>query len=120
MDRPGKPHRESGHLRPARMQIQTTMLISHGDQSHPTDLIDISATGLMVRRPPGWHGELGQRWTLDMIFVGHDLHLNLEASVARIADHHLGYAYARIPENKQVPLWNLLGGYADILEHWQD
>jgi PilZ domain len=112
---------ESGpkFLRPARMRIETTVLMSHGVHSHPTELVDISATGALLRRPLGWQGELGQNWVLDMIF-GRDLHIHLEAVVARISDRHIGFAYSRIPEDKQVPLWNLLGGYADILEHWRE
>ena len=112
---------ESGpkFLRPARMRIETTVLMSHGVQSHPTELVDISATGALLRRPLGWQGELGQNWVLDMIF-GRDLHIHLEAVVARISDRHIGFAYSRIPEDKQIPLWNLLGGYADILEHWRE
>lgn len=106
-------------LRPARMRIETTVLMSHGVQSHPTELVDISATGALLRRPLGWQGGLGQSWVLDMIF-GRDLHIHLEAVVARISDRHVGFAYSRIPEDKQVPLWNLLGGYADILEHWRE
>ena len=106
-------------VRPARMRIETTVLMSRGDESHPTELVDISATGVLLRRPLGWEGELGQSWILDMIF-GHDLHIHLEAQVARISERHLGFAYTRIPEDKQVPLWNLLGGYADILELWHD
>lgn len=107
------------HLRPARMRIETTVLMSRGSQSQPTELVDISATGALLRRPLGWHGEVGQSWVLDIIF-GHDLHIHLEAQVARISDRHIGFAYSRIPEDKQVPLWNLLGGYADILEKWRD
>lgn len=110
---------EPEQLRPARMQIDTTVLISRHDESHPTELVDISATGALLRRPLGWVGELGQSWVLDMIF-GHNLHIHLEASVARISDHHIGFSYSHIPEDKQVPLWNLLGGYADILEVWKD
>lgn len=106
-------------LRPARMRIETTVLMSRADESHSTELVDISATGVLLRRPLGWQGEQGQSWILDMIF-GHDLHIHLEAQVARISDRHLGFAYTRIPEDKQVPLWNLLGGYADILELWKD
>ncbi|WP_109124373.1 PilZ domain-containing protein [Dyella sp. C11] len=106
-------------LRPARMRIETTVLMSRGDESHPTELVDISATGVLLRRPLGWNGEPGESWILDMIF-GHDLHIHLEAQVARISERHLGFAYTRIPEDKQVPLWNLLGGYADILEMWHD
>ena len=63
-------------LRPARMRIETTVLMSHGVQSHPTELVDISATGALLRRPLGWQGELGQNWVLDMIF-GRDLHIHL-------------------------------------------
>lgn len=114
----GMDSREAEYLRPARMRIETTVLMSHGEQSHPTELVDISATGALLRRPLGWHGELGESWVLDMIF-GRDLHIHLEAVVARISDRHIGFAYTRIPEDKQVPLWNLLGGYADILEHWR-
>jgi hypothetical protein len=110
---------DSEQLRPARMQIETTVLMSRRGESHPTELVDISATGAMLRRPLGWSGEMGQSWVLDMIF-GHDLHIHLEATVARISDHHIGFSYSRIPEGKQVPLWNLLGGYADILEYWKE
>ncbi|WP_049622840.1 PilZ domain-containing protein [Frateuria defendens] len=115
----GRDGPDSRHLRSARMRIETTVLMSHGEQSHPTELVDISATGAMLRRPLGWVGELGQPWMLDMIF-GRDLHIHLEAVVARISDRHIGMAYSRIPEEKQAPLWNLLGGYADILEQWRE
>jgi len=110
---------EPEQLRPARMQIETTVLMSRDGESHPTELVDISATGALLRRPLGWSGETGQSWVLDMIF-GHNLHIHLEAVIARISDHHIGFSYSRIPEDKQVPLWNLLGGYADILEYWKD
>ena len=115
----GKHNGSGEQLRPARMRIETTVLMSRGSQSQPTELVDISATGVLLRRPLGWQGEVGQSWMLDMIF-GHDLHIHLEAQVARVSDRHIGFAYTRIPEDKQVPLWNLLGGYADILEAWHD
>ncbi|WP_199097109.1 PilZ domain-containing protein [Dyella sp. ASV21] len=114
-----KRGQDAEQLRPARMRIETTVLMSRVNESHPTELVDISATGVLLRRPLGWKGELGQSWILDMIF-GHDLHIHLEAQVARISERHLGFAYTRIPEDKQAPLWNLLGGYADILELWHD
>ena len=110
---------DSEQLRPARMQIETTALMSRDGHSHPTELVDISATGALLRRPPDCAGAIGQSWMLDMIF-GHDLHIHLEARIARLSDHHIGFSYSRIPEDKQVPLWNLLGGYADILEYWKN
>jgi len=105
--------------RHARMRVQTAVLMSRGGEAHPTDLVDISATGTLLRRPPGWRGEPGQTWILDMIF-GHDLHIHLEASVARVSARQIGMEYTLIPEDKQASLWELLGGYADTLEAWQD
>ncbi len=109
----GKPPRPMRHT---RMQIDITVLMSRQNESHPTELVDISSTGALLRRPLGRTGELGQCWMLDMIF-GHDLHIHLEASVVRIGDRHIGFSYSHIPEDKQTLLWNLLGGYADKLEY---
>lgn len=106
-------------LRAARMQIEITVLMSRSGESNPTELADISATGAMLIRPLEWVGEVGQRWVLDMLFA-EDLHIHLEAVVARVTSHHIGFSYERIPEDKQEPLWNLLGGYADILEYWAE
>jgi hypothetical protein len=54
-----------------------------------------------------------------MVF-GHDLHIHMEAMVARVSARQIGMAYTLIPEDKQAPLWELLGGYADTLEAWTD
>lgn len=93
--------------------------MSRGNESYPTELEDISATGVLLHRPRDWNGKQGDVWVLDMIF-GHDLHIHVEATVARVTRHWLGMAYCRIPEDKQAPLWNLLGGYADALEGWEN
>lgn len=120
MTEPSAPEaRDTGGVRPARMQIEITVLMSRGSESLPTELTDISATGALVVRPLEWVGELGQRWVLDMLFA-EDLHIHLEAVVARVSGHHIGFSYQSIPEDKQEPLWNLLGGYADILEYWNE
>lgn len=105
--------------RHARMRLETTVLMSRGSDSYPTELQDISATGVLLHRPHHWNGDVGQTWVLDMIF-GHGLHIHLEAQVARVSARWLGLAYSRIPEDKQEALWGLLGGYADTLESWDD
>lgn len=104
-------------VRHARLRIETTVLMSHGNEAFPTDLEDISATGVLLRRPANWSGKVGQAWVLDMIF-SRDLHIHLEAVVARLSHNQVGLAYTRIPDDKQAALWNLLGGYADKLESW--
>ena len=113
---------QSGGLigqRHARKRLSCEVLMSHGDESWTSRLEDISATGLRVERPFKWKGCPDDLYALDLMF-GDDLHIHLEATVARITRTHLGFAYARIPEDKEQPLWNLLGGYADKLEEFDE
>lgn len=106
-------------VRHARMRIETTVLMSRGGESFATELEDISATGVLLHCPRKWKGQTGQTWVLDMIF-GQNLHIHVDATVARVSERWLGMAYSRIPEDKQQALWSLLGGYADRLETWSD
>ncbi|MEP6485466.1 MAG: PilZ domain-containing protein [Rudaea sp.] len=114
----------SAHVSPsgsrhARKRISCDVLMIHGPESWSTSLVDISATGLRVERPAGWKGCPEDLYALDLMF-GDDLHIHVDASLVRIARTHLAFAFARIPEDKEIPLWNLLGGYADSLEDFTD
>ena len=100
------------------MSIQSTVLLSHGADAWTTDIEDISASGVLVRKPEGWRYRVGELFALDMMF-GPELNIHVEATVARVTDEHVGFAYTRIPPDKEIPLWNLLGGYADRLEYFQ-
>jgi hypothetical protein len=102
-------------VRHARMPINSAVFMMHGGESWSTDMVDISATGVMRRRRLDWRGSLGDRYVLDML-VGPELNIHLEATVARITDWHVGFAYERIPADKEAPLWDLLGSYADQIE----
>lgn len=102
-------------MRPARMAIRSAVFISRGHNGWTSEIIDISATGVLVGKPDKWNGKVGDVFSLDML-IGEALDIHVEARLARATEDHLGFAYARIPENKEVPLWNLLGGYADRLE----
>lgn len=107
------------HLRHARMIRQTAVLMSLRGSAWQTDLADISATGVRLARPAEWHGTTGEVWVLDMLF-GDDVNVHLMAEVVRVTDNFIAFAYARIPEDAQQALWNLLGGYADTLEPWDE
>ena len=100
------------------MPIQSTVLLSRGADAWTTDIEDISASGVLVRKPQGWTYGVGELFVLDMM-IGPDLNIHLEATVARVAGEHIGFAYTRIPSDKEQPLWNLLGGYADRLEYFR-
>jgi len=106
-------------LRPARMPIHSAVFISSGHNAWTSEIKDISATGVLIARPESWSGRVGDVFALDML-IGDALDIHVEARVVRITETRLGLAYARIPEDKEVPLWNLLGGYADRLEPYSD
>ena len=105
-------------MRPARMKIRSAVLMMHGGDAWSSELEDISATGVLVRRPDDFTGKAGDLFVLDMM-IGDELNIHLEATVARVTAESVGFAYARIPADKEVPLWNLLGGYADSLESYR-
>ncbi|MCK9538670.1 MAG: PilZ domain-containing protein [Dokdonella sp.] len=106
-------------MRSARMPLRTAILISRGADSWSSEIQDISATGVRVGRPDGWVGQLGEVFLLDML-IGDSLNIHVEAELARMEEQQLGFAYARIPEDKEIPLWTLLGGYADRVERYAD
>lgn len=106
-------------VRPARMKIRSAVLMMHGADAWSSELEDISATGVLVRRPDSFTGKAGDLFVLDMM-IGDELNIHVEATVARVTADSIGFAYARIPENKEEPLWNLLGGYADSLESYRN
>ena len=106
-------------MRHARMPINSAVLMIHGADVWSSEIEDISATGVLVARPDDWNGRVGDQYALDMI-IGEDLNIHVDATVARILDRYVGFAYSRIPPEKEVPLWNLLGGYADRLERFAD
>jgi hypothetical protein len=97
------------------MAIRSAVFISSGQNAWSSEILDISATGVLVGRPEHWNGLVGDLFSLDML-IGDSLNIHVEARLARLNESQMGFAYARIPENKEIPLWNLLGGYADRLE----
>jgi hypothetical protein len=107
--------KHNDRMRPARMRISSAVLMMRGADVWSTEIEDISATGVLLAKPDDWKGQVGDHYSLDMI-VGEELNIHVEASLARVLEHSLGFAYARIPAEKEIPLWNLLGGYADKLE----
>jgi hypothetical protein len=105
--------------RARRMPTDSAILMCRGDESWTTELQDISATGLLALRPSDWIGQRGDHFVLDLL-LGESLNIHLEARVMRIEEDELGFAFSRIPPEKEAALWSLLGGYADSLELWRD
>lgn len=115
-----KPDRSAeDRVRHARMVRETAVLMSQRGDVWQTDLANISATGVRLSRPTEWHGHAGDVWVLDMLFSD-DVNVHVMAEVVHVTEQHIALAFARIPEDVQAVLWNLLGGYADTLEPWDD
>jgi hypothetical protein len=98
--------------RASRLRVECAVLISRLEAAWITELMDISASGMLIKRPRDWDGALGEEFVIDMVFDG-DLLINLEATLRRETPEELGMSFSRVPANKERALWGLLGGYAD-------
>jgi hypothetical protein len=50
------------------------------------------------------------------IILNEDFNLHVEAEVTRISDEGVALRFVKIPEEKQIPLWELLGEHVDRIE----
>lgn len=101
--------------RHSRMQIRLVVLISMGSRSWEAVVDNISASGMLVIQPEDCAISPGQRCVLDLL-VGEGRHMHLEALVTRTTPDRVGFAFTRIPEEKEQILWELLGQHADEVE----
>ena len=101
--------------RPKRLSVNTAVLLSRGPRSWTSEVIDISATGILVRRPMDFVGRDGEMFVLDVV-DDTDMKLHFECLLRRVEDDALGFAFSLIPPEKEVPLWELLGSAADAIE----
>jgi hypothetical protein len=104
----------AGH-RPKRLNVHTAVLLSRGPRSWTSEVIDISATGISVRRPDDFAGRENDLFVLDMVDDS-EMKLHFECVLRRVDEAELGFSFASIPPEKEVPLWTLLGGAADAVE----
>lgn len=110
---------ERKRMRSARMPIRSAVFLSRGGNAWSSEVLNISASGVLVGRPQAWEGRIGDRYALDMLF-GERLDIHVEARLTRVTGEELAFAYERIPEDKEAPLWELLGGYADRLDSYPE
>lgn len=101
--------------RHSRMQIRLVVLISMGSRSWEAVVDNISASGMLVMHPEDCTMTAGQRCVLDLL-VDEGKHIHLEAQVTRTTAERIGFAFTRIPEEKERLLWELLGQHADEIE----
>ncbi|MFO1507920.1 MAG: PilZ domain-containing protein [Lysobacterales bacterium] len=108
----------NGHaveVRHARMPTRTPVLLSSGGATWNTETRNISATGVLVRRPRNWQGRVGDGVILDLL-VRDGVDIHLEARAARLTADEIGLEYTWVPARNEVALWSFLGAYADRVE----
>lgn len=98
-----------------RMPLRSAVFMVRNGHSWTSDLVDISATGVLCERPPDWEGDLGDDFVLD-IMISEELDLHVDARVARATEDAIGFSFERIPAEKEIPLWQILGRFADAKE----
>lgn len=109
---------EGHRRRHSRMPYDAAVHLVRAGRSWSTDVVDISATGVLVERPRDWVGQEGDVFILDLLV--HDrLDIHLEATVARVSRHTVGLEFSRIPPDKERDLWALLGENAHRKEPYE-
>jgi hypothetical protein len=50
------------------------------------------------------------------IILNNNFNLHVEADVVRVSEEEVALKFIKIPEEKQIPLWELLGEHVDRIE----
>ena len=79
---------------------------------------NISASGILLENDEklGLGLKLEDFCILEII-LNEEFNLHVEAEVSRIYDNNVALRFIKIPEEKQIPLWKLLGEHVDKIEH---
>ena len=97
------------------MRIDACALLLYRGNAWDSQVVDISASGVLVRRPPGWAAEKGSELHLELILDDGGT-IAIHGSVVRLTARDIGIAFSHIPAWSQAPLWNLLGENAEATE----
>lgn len=106
---------KSSGERSQRMSLSAEVLLLRQGELWESEVIDISATGVRIRRPDDFEGQLGDQIGLELLLGEHDT-IGVFGSVCRIDEDEVAFEYSRIPVRSEIPLWNLLGIHADTTE----
>lgn len=98
-----------------RMSLAAALMLVRSGDAWTADLINISASGALISTPDNWLGRVGDEFVVDLP-NDNGAHIHLRAKVARQDEHSVGLAFTHIPSETEIPLWELLGEFADAKE----
>ncbi|MCF6318423.1 MAG: PilZ domain-containing protein [Proteobacteria bacterium] len=104
-------------IRYARKPITSSCLLVMKGESIVMEVKNISASGIYLDYDEQHELklELSDFCVLEII-LNEDFNLHVEAEVTRIGDVGVALRFIKIPEEKQIPLWELLGEHVDRIE----
>ena len=104
-------------IRYARKPISTSCFLVIQGRSLVMEVKNISASGILLKYDETSKTNLimGNICVLEII-LNDEFNLHVEAEVTRIKPEGVGLKFIKIPEEKQIPLWELLGEHVDKIE----
>ncbi|MCF6288573.1 MAG: PilZ domain-containing protein [Proteobacteria bacterium] len=104
-------------MRYARKPVTSSCLLVMKSQSIVMEVKNISASGIMLAYDEQTEITLKSHdFCILEIIINYEFSLNVEAEVTRIDEDGAGLKFIKIPEDKQIPLWELLGEHVDKIE----
>jgi hypothetical protein len=104
-------------IRYARKPITSSCLLVMKGQSVVMEVKNISASGIMLEYDETHEVKLNMKdFCVLEIILNEDFNLHVEAEVTRINEVGVALKFIKIPEEKQIPLWELLGEHVDRIE----
>lgn len=108
---------DKSKIRYARKPITSSCLLVMKGHSIVMEVKNISASGIMLEYDENHELKLehGDYCVLEII-LNEEFNLHVEAEVKRINEVGVALQFIKIPEEKQIPLWELLGEHVDRIE----
>lgn len=104
-------------IRYARKPITSSCLLVMKGQSIVMEVKNISASGILLDYDESHELNLQlEDFCVLEIILNEDFNLHVEAEVTRISNEGVALRFVKIPEEKQIPLWELLGEHVDRIE----
>ncbi len=104
-------------IRYARKPLTSTCLLVMKAQSAMMEVKNISASGIKLEYDDNHDIQLNLKdFCVLEIIINENFNLHVEAEVTRVNEDFVALRFIKIPEEKQIPLWELLGEHVDKIE----
>ena len=104
-------------IRYARKPLTSSCLLVMKGKSVLMEVKNISASGILLDYDEDHEMKLKlEDFCVLEIILNEDFNLHVEAEVTRMDEDWVALKFIKIPEEKQIPLWELLGEHVDKIE----